>query len=184
MAVAEIPYSVRQRGCEALFLKAVANGTSEKMAEMLALQEPPGIRGTNDQFMRGMKHGGQFNPDKPFDRMVIEDAKRQAKRAGISLSGKYYSSQCADYPNDPRAWFANKDDEAAYIRSRGWSCRGGKVVKGREVEVEHKPYCVSDEIVEEEVEKVLQEHPDLSRRELEDLRESLKVKLSGAMYGR
>lgn len=188
MQTLDIPWNIKRAGpqAEAIYTKALSSGQSERFAELAALRQPPGIRGTNDQYMRGLKNGGQFNVDKPLDRAFLGLCQDKARRAGVSLEGKYYSTQCAEEPGDLRAWFSNKDEEFAYIRSRGWTCRGGKIIKGPEVEVEETPYCVSDEIVDEEIEKIREEHPEAGAtpRELADLKDSLRRKLSGVMYGK
>ena len=187
MALSEvIPWQVRREGedAETRYRDAIARGESERLAEIMALQQPPGISGTNDQFLRGKKNGEQFDMDKPFDKAVLEMYRQQALEAGVSIEGKYYFTRAADYPGDPRAWHASKEDLHAYLRSRKtWS--GGQV-EGEAFETEDTPYCVSDEIVDEEIEKLREQHPEAGRteREYRDLQEEFRKKLSGSLYGR
>lgn len=187
--IIEIPWQVRKRGPMAMTIYSGVierdGPQAEKFAEMLALQQPPGVKGTNDQFMRGKMCGEQFDMDNPMQRMVLERYRAKAKAAGVSIEGKYYYADVADEEGDPKAWFASRDDLAAYVRSRGWSCEQ-LGIRGPEVEVEDSPYCVSDEIVQEEIEKIRLEHPEAGAtpREYADLQDELRRKLSGSLYGK
>lgn len=94
-----------------------------RMAEMLALQQPPGVRGGDRAFMENRYNNQQLDqmPKDHAQKMVAE-----AKRAGVSVSGKYYCSGLADKrgPADPMAWVSGSDDVKAVARARNLSVSG------------------------------------------------------------
>lgn len=142
-----------------------------RMAEMLALQSPPGVKGGDRAFMEGRMNNQQF------DKMPKDHAQNiiaLAKRAGINPSGKYYCAGLADGRGvqDPAAWVDGAGDVKRVAEARNLSVSGAVEHKGRamprpkskrlsdrltkemmQVEKKHKPTMKKEELREYVVEK-------------------------------
>lgn len=116
----DIPLSVQEAGHEAVqtYKKAIKAGSSARFAEMVALASPPATKGTDRNFMQGRCNNQQL------DEMPLESAKwlsKEAREAGINISGKYYCGGIADKRGwkDPEAWVSSRDDiEKVAIKRR------------------------------------------------------------------
>jgi hypothetical protein len=107
-----VPSEIRILGAEAVAtFERLSSEYGEKWAAMVVLQQPPGLRGTDRTLMERRYNGEWLNDMAPdmASRIV-----REAKAAGISISGKYYCSSLADgrAHRDPAAWI----DSAADIK--------------------------------------------------------------------
>lgn len=160
-----IPISVKNAGPEAVahYQRSIASGASERFAEMVALQQPPGTKGTDRAFMQGRYAAEWLNqmPKQQADRMV-----REARAAGINTSGRFYMGGLADKRGhlDPEAWI---DSTADIVR----------VAKKRDLEVHGivdyvppekppaKPVDINPKILREHVRKEMKANPKLSRGE-------------------
>lgn len=175
----KIPLEVEARGCVAasIYRKCIAEGYGEKWAEMCALQQPPGLRGTDRTLMEG-KTNQQW-----LDDMPAKQAKRilaEAKRAGISTAGKFYMSGLADKRGhkDPDAWVDSVADVKRVARKRNLTVRGA---------VEHEgipmppppPKPLSDRLANEMIRSELQKNPALKTKKKAELKEMVVAK-----YGR
>lgn len=136
-----------------VYREAVANGCSERLAEMLALGRPPQIR-TEATFQA--KDGGLGGAQ--FSDAVREHYLGAARAAGVSTEGKVYDSRLAAFPGDPEAWIANQDDARRLLERRGWSCDGDITVRGPDVEPKAGP-AVAEDIVAGEVAERLEADP-------------------------
>lgn len=77
---------------------------------------------------RGSSEGDRFGPGlRPF-------YEAEAKRHGVSTSGKVYHSAIAAYPGDPRAWVSDSGDIQAVLKERNWSAYGDVTHKAHEVD--------------------------------------------------
>jgi hypothetical protein len=160
-----IPSSVKNVGPEAVahYRRSIAAGASERFAEMVALSQPPGTKGTDRAFMQGRYAAEWLNqmPKQQADRMV-----REARAAGINTSGRFYMGGLADKRGhlDPEAWI---DSTADIVR----------VAKKRDLEVHGivdyvppekpppKPVDINPKILREHVRKEMKANPKLSRGE-------------------
>lgn len=145
------------------YRKLIADGNTERWAEMCALQRPPGLRGTDRALMQGRLAGQWMDgmPTKLAQRMVQE-----AKAAGINVSGKFYMGGLADKRGhcDPAAWI----DSVADIK---------KVAQQRDLHVQgivdytppEKPPAnsvdIAPDILKEHVRKEMAANPKLRRGE-------------------
>jgi hypothetical protein len=90
---------------------------------MCALQQPPGVRGTDRAVMQG-RLNQQWLDDMPKDH--AQRMLREAKSAGINVSGKYYMSGLADKRGhcDPAAWIDSASDIRTVARQRNLTVQG------------------------------------------------------------
>lgn len=111
------------------YIKMVENGVVPRMAEMLALQSPPAVKGTDRALMQGRYNNEQFDampPDHARGLLSI------ARKAGINPSGKYYCSGLADKrgPADPAAWIDSVNDVSKVAAMRNLTVSGAVEHKG------------------------------------------------------
>lgn len=164
--IQDAPLSVQQS-----YLEMIENNVPPRMAEMLALQQPPGVKGGDRAFMEGRLNNQQF------DRMPKDHAQNiitLARRAGINPSGKYYCAGLADRRGvqDPGAWVDSAGDVKRVAEARNLTVEGAVTHKGRpqprpkskrlserltkemmDVEKKHKPTMKKEELREYVVEK-------------------------------
>jgi len=164
-----VPQSVISAGPDAVahYKRSVASGATERFAEMVALQQPPGTKGTDRAFMQGRLAGEWMNnmPKRQADRMV-----QDAKRAGINTSGRFYMGGLADKRGhmDPEAWVDSTADIVRVAQKRNLEVHG--IVdyvppdRGPPKEVEINP-----KILRENVRKYMKENPKISRGEATEI---------------
>jgi hypothetical protein len=121
----DVPKNISDAGPEAarLYAKLLSEGLGHKWAEMCALQQPPGTKGTDRSYMEGRYNNQQL------DRMPKDHARAlvaAARAAGISVSGKYYASGLADRrgPADPAAWVDGTGDVLKVAQVRNLNVEG------------------------------------------------------------
>lgn len=83
----DIPFEVKNAGYEAIQTYKAALQYGERWAAMCALQCPPGTKGTDRAFLEGRQNNEQLD-DMP--RRQAKYVAKEARDAGISISGKYY----------------------------------------------------------------------------------------------
>lgn len=131
----ELPYEIARASKEvqAHYLRMIADGQTERWALMCALQQAPGTKGCDRTFMHGRLNGEWLNelPERQARYMV-----RDAKAAGIDISGKYYCAGLADKRGwcDEKAWVDSVADIQKVAQARNMSVQGMVNVKAREVE--------------------------------------------------
>lgn len=105
------------------YIKMVNAGQSPRFAEMCALQQPPGTKGTDRAFQEGRLAGNQWDelPPRQAKKMI-----REAKAAGINISGKQYVSGLANKLGhcDPRAWVSDLSDVRQVAKDRNLNVTG------------------------------------------------------------
>lgn len=110
-----------------------------RLQEMLDAQQPPGVMGTDTQFLRNVSEQFADNP-------ALGDYYAKVARAhGQDPKGKKYLSSLAAFPGDPRAFVDGMGDVRKVCEERGWDCQGDVKVKGERSEV--GPYRVADDLV-------------------------------------
>lgn len=97
----------------------LTQGTSETLAEMFALGQPP-MSDSDREFLEGFCNGNQFE-DEPW---AGDMYRKEAKAAGVSITGKVYKSSLADYPGDPTAWVSDRADVRRVCEEKGKACVG------------------------------------------------------------
>jgi len=161
----DIPYEVRMAGrdAEATYAKALPYG--ERWATMVALQTPPGTRGTDRAFMEGRMNNQQL------DGMPVRQAKyvsSEAKAAGINISGKYYCGGIADSRGwrDPEAWVSCNDDVLNVAKKRNMNVSGS--VNYEASPAAPKRTLINENIVQEMVAKEKRKNPSAKTGELRE----------------
>lgn len=162
-----IPPDVTAAGSPAVkhYTKMIEDGQSPLFAEMCALKAPPGTKGTDRAFMEARCNNQQL------DRMPADQARRlvqAARKAGISVSGKYYSAQLADKRGaaDPAAWIDSTADVVKVAQARNYSVDGA--VKHRGEPVPPKRKALSDRLTKEMMAKERRLNPKLKAGELRE----------------
>lgn len=164
--VSDIP--IRQEFYESMRDKGVAHG----LAEMLALQQPPGTRGTDRALLQGQTGHGELAhmPDISRKQML-----KMAKRFGVSISGKTYVSGLARFACDPFAWCDSTGDVIRKCKQLGRSTDGVVTYKHHEVDPEPE-VVLADSIVNRQINKLLAEDPKNKERDRRELREQVIAK--------
>lgn len=148
--------------------RCLREGTSHKLAEMFALGITPCIK-TDATFLRGHANGSQFQGKQEF---MGDYYKSIAESKGQSTKGKVYLASLAAFPGDPEAWVDGRGDVERVIRKRGWKVEGAVNVDAIEPE-EVERVAVADDIVNEKVLDVLEEHPEPHQVDVQELREKI-----------
>lgn len=163
------PSEVRQR-----YERALPFG--ERWALMVALQEPPGTKGTDRAFLEGRQNNEQLD-DMP--RRQAAYVATEARRAGINISGKYYCGGIADKRGwrDPAAWVSSGDDILRVARKRKLHVTGS--VNYDPGEAPPKRVLLSESIIKDELRKEKRKNPRAKDGELREKiidRHAYKVK--------
>jgi hypothetical protein len=163
----EIPCDVKDAGHEAIqaYKRALAAGSSPRFAEMVALGAPPATKGTDRNFMQGRMNNQQL------DEMPLHSARwlsREAKQAGINISGKYYCGGIADKRGwkDPEAWVSSRDEILRVAQKRRMAVSGA-------VEYDPGPQTpkrklINEKIVNEEIARAKRHNPKAKAGELRE----------------
>lgn len=150
----------------------------EKWAAMVALQQPPGTKGTDRAFLEGRQNNEQLNE------MPVRQAQyvsREARQAGINISGKYYCAGLADKRGwkDPAAWVSSSDDILKVAQKRRLHVTGA--VNYDPGEAPPKRTVLSESIIKDEMRKEKRKHP---RAKAGELREKIIEKHAYRVKGR
>lgn len=155
---------------QAAYERMRAEGTSHRLAEMFALQQPP-MSCTDREFLEGHCNGSQFAGQEH----VGDYYRSVATAAGQDVTGKVYLSGLAAYPGDPQAWVSGRGDVERVVRQRGWSAEGLVNVKPTQIH-EHKPVGLDESLVQDEVDGILETVPDPRAVDREDLADQVREK--------
>lgn len=161
----DIPYSVRNAGREAIDTYKLALPYGERWAEMCALQIAPGTKGTDRAFLEGRQNNQQLDelPKEQAQYMV-----REARQAGINISGKHYVAGIADKRGwrDPAAWVSSNDDVLRVARARRMAVSGS--VNYDPGPAPPKRKVLSESIIKDEMRKELRHNPRADKKELRE----------------
>lgn len=163
-----VPPNIASAGRDAiaLYTKLLSEGLGHKWAEMCALQQPPGVSGTDRAYMEGRLNNQQL------DKMPADHAANivtLAKRAGISVNGKYYAASLADGrgPADPAAWVDSLGDVKRVAEVRNLNVSGAVTHKARQVAPNRKP--LSERLTREMMQRERPNHPNMKKGELREM---------------
>lgn len=176
----------QQPGRQAFYEAMMADGQSERLAEMLASQQPPGLGLTRAGFMKGRHDGGISDPE------VDAHYRKIANDAGVSPVGKVYSGSLASYPGDPTAWISSPSEAKEVAERKNLKLEGGisHTPARYEAPVEGESsdsgeYVVAEDIVSDELEVQAISNPALidewkaKPQIFDDAKEKARKKLSG-----
>lgn len=174
-----VPDEVTRAGQSAVetFLSSIESGATERFAVMCALREPPGTKGSDRAFMEGRCNNQQLDE---LPKLMAQRMVREAKAAGISVSGKHYVSGLADRrgAQDPAAWVSSVDDVKRVAAKRNLHVTGAVRHEGEAVAPKRKQ--LSERIIREEVSREKRLNPNAKSSDLREKvieRHSLKRKL-------
>lgn len=164
----DVPPSISAAGRDAVnrYVQLRSEGLSHKWCEMVVLQQPPGVSGTDRAFMQGRYNGQQLDA-MPKDH--AQNILTIARRAGISTSGKFYSSGLADGrgPADPGAWVDSIGDVKRVAAARNLTVTGAVEHKG--VQMPPKRQALSERLTRELMRREKAYHPTMKRSELREM---------------
>ena len=160
----------------AKYQKLLSESCPAKFAEMVVCRQPPGVRGTDRSLMEG-RLNQQWLDDMPRDH--AQHILGEARRAGVSASGKFYMSGLADKrgPADPGAWVDSVSDVKRVAKARNLTVTGICEHKGEPVP-RPKPKRLSARLTREMMAHERRVRPDRKISD-GDLKEFVKEK-----YGR
>ena len=169
MSMNDLPFDIQRASASVQehYREMISNDVPPRMAEMFALQSPPGVRGTDRAFMQSRYNNEQFNempPDHARNMITL------AKRAGINPSGKYYCAGLADKrgPADPAAWVDSVGDVKRVAQARNLTVRGAVEHQGHEV-APAAPKALSDNLTREMMRVEKQRNPTMKKGELREM---------------
>lgn len=165
----DIPHDIQQAGTEAIrmYKRLLAEGHGHRWAEMCALRKPPGVKGTDRAVMQG-RYAEQWLDDMPVDQ--ARRITRDARAAGINISGKYYCSGLADKRGhcDPAAWIDSSADIKRVAQQRNLTVRG--IVEHQAVQLPPpKSKVLSERLIREMSAVERKRHPGKSKGELREI---------------
>lgn len=153
----------------------------EKFNEMLACQQAPRCN-TDSTFMADCRAG---HDDGLVGESAMKFRQMYQNATGSRPDGKFYCSQLADFPGDPKAWVGSKSDVKRRCKEKGVGFVGSVNVEAPEVEPKPEPkeYTVAPDIVHKRLAAMEREQPgsvtSLSKREMRDLKEKVTRVASG-----
>jgi hypothetical protein len=132
---------------------------------MVALQCPPGTKGTDRAYMEGRMNNQQLNdmPERQAKYVAAE-----ARKAGINISGKYYCGGVADGRGwrDPEAWVSSNDDVLRVAKKRRMSVSGSVNYDPGPAPPQRK--LISESIVRDEVRREKRRNPSAKTEEIRE----------------
>ena len=145
------------------YIRMVQSGQTERFAAMCALRQAPGTRGTDRALMQGRYAGewmGQMHS--PMAKRMV----REARAAGINISGKFYMGGLADSRGhrDPAAWIDSVADIKKVAEERRLHVQGIVDYTPPE-QAPRKSVDLAPDVLREQVRKELKANPKLSRGE-------------------
>ena len=163
-----VPPEVKACGPNAVkhFCKVRDMGYDEKWAIMVATQTPPGTKGTDRAFQEGRLDGNWL------DSLPLRQAKRivrEAKAAGIDISGKQYVSGLADKRGhmDPEAWVSDTADVKRVAKKRNLTVQG--IVQHQGYEPPPKQVAINPRLEKRLIAEEMRSRPGMSREAAREL---------------
>lgn len=161
----DLPYDIAAAGPEVQghYRKLIREGQSPRFAEMAALQQPPGTKGTDRALMQGRYNHEYFGSmTGPLARRMLQEA----RAAGINVSGRFYMGGLADKRGhlDPKAWIDSVADIKRVAQERDLQVQG--IVDYTPPEKPPKKSVdIAPDILREQVRRELKANPKLKRGE-------------------
>jgi post-segregation antitoxin (ccd killing protein) len=162
--VIQLPFDIQRASAEVRnhYIRMINAGQSPRFSEMCALQQPPGTKGTDRAFQEGRLAGNQWDelPARQAKKMI-----REAKAAGINISGKQYVSGLANKLGhcDPRAWVSDLSDVKRVAKDRNLNVSG--LVNIEATELPPIRHDLNPRIAKELAKKEIAKNPKLSMQD-------------------
>jgi hypothetical protein len=169
MSTNDIPHDIQTASASVQkhYAQMIENGVHPRMAEMFALQKPPGVKGTDRTLMQGRYNNEQFNqmpPDHARNMITL------AKRAGINPNGKWYCAGLADKrgPADPMAWVDSVGEVKKVAAVRNLTIKGAVDHEGVAVPPP-PPKPLSERLTREMMKVEKDNNPTMKQGELREM---------------
>lgn len=164
----DLPFDIQTASVDVQrhYVDMISTGVAPRLAEMLALQSPPAVKGTDRTLMQGRYNNEQLDSMPPDHARQMIAA---AKSAGINPSGKYYCSGLADKrgPGDPKAWIDSVADVKRVAMERNLTVTGAVNHKGiPQPRPQSKP--LSERLTREMMKVERRRHPTMKQGELRE----------------
>jgi hypothetical protein len=176
----ELPFDIQTARPNQIsrYRELVGKGMSSRLAEMLALQQPPGTRGTDRAFLEGRQNNEQLDS---LPKLQAQYMVREAKKAGISVAGKFYCAGIADKRGwkDPAAWVTSGDDVLKVAKKRDLHLSGA--VEYTPPDRPAKRTVLAESIIQDELKKQKKLNP---KAKVGELREKIIEKHAYKVKGR
>lgn len=140
----------------AIYRKVLKEDGSPRFAEMCAMQQAPGSKGTDRAFSEGA-----WRQMESMDKWNRDNIVKIAKKAGINTAGKCYKGGLGHY-TDPAAWVSTADDVLAVAKARNLTVTGAVTHQGHVSEP--KRIKLAKDVVERHAQRELQRDPALAAR--------------------
>jgi post-segregation antitoxin (ccd killing protein) len=160
----ELPIDIQRSSLEVRehYIRMVNAGQAPRFAEMCALQQPPGTKGTDRAFQQGRLDGNWLDelPARQAKKMV-----REAKAAGINITGKQYVGGLANKLGhcDPRAWVSDLSEVRSVAKDRNLNVSG--LVNIEATEIEPIRHALNPRIAKDLAKKEIAKNPSLSMQD-------------------
>lgn len=153
------------KNIQKFYVKCRKEGTSHSLAEMFALQQSPGISGTDSQFWAATGHlTNRFN-DSPGGKAIGKYYKERAeKMAPGCTSGAVYMQGVSPEAGHPLGWVKNRSDVVRALKARGCDSEGIVNFKAAESQRDKVPVPLAPDIVKREVNARCARNPGADRR--------------------
>jgi hypothetical protein len=149
--------------------QCIRNGCTPKFAEMLTLQQPPGVKTdstylANSQSVASVVNNGTYQ-ERVLMRRTIEAAAKHGHRPN---KNDVYEPQLARFPGDPLA-FVPSDSPRHHIQKvceeQSKECSGAVNVKHRQPERDplETPRGLGEDMVQEKMVEAVKENPALTK---------------------
>jgi hypothetical protein len=145
------------------YVRMIRDGQTPQFAAMCALQQAPGTRGTDRALMQGRYAGEWMNH---MHRPLADRMAREARAAGINISGKFYMGGLADKRGhrDPAAWVDSVADIKRVAQERDLHVQG--IVEYTPPDRgPRKSVDIAPDILREQVRRELKKNPRMKRGE-------------------
>lgn len=161
----DIPSEILEAGYDAVRTYRAALPYGDRWATMVALQAPPGTRGTDRAFLEGRQNNEQLNS---MPKRQATYVAKEARRAGINITGKVYCGGIADKRGwkDPEAWVTGNDDVLSVARKRRLHVTGS--VNYDPGEAPPKRVLLAESIIKDEMRKEKRRNPGVKDGELRE----------------
>lgn len=179
-----VPHEVRQRSGEFVkgssgktilefFLTMVGDGVTIRMAEVLALRQPPGIGVTDTIYLQDQnRHGSSILDRMGGDQRAVKRLQGNLAKHGYKLkSDDHYIPTVARFPGDPEAVVSNTQglgDLKRNLESRGNETRGMINVEHNNDRPPTKKTRLNPKIVNRIDRRNLSANPDLVKTDVRD----------------
>jgi hypothetical protein len=163
----DLPFDIANANpaVQAHYRRLIESGQTSRFAEMCALSQPPGTSGSDRAFMQGRYNNQQLDDMPVRQARYVSD---EARKAGISISGKYYCGGIADHRGwrDPKAWVSSNDDVLKVAKERRMTVTGSVNYDPGPAPPQRK--LISESIVNDLVKREKKKNPKAKTAELRE----------------